>query len=95
MKLGLILLNKKMKLQLEIRYLEKVLGNCNGSIIEKIKNFFSKNKYSKLNKELKEKKEYLKFIINYMDNNKDKMDLEVDIDLNKEYKEVKKILAKI
>ena len=73
MKLGILLVNQKMKLKLEVRYLEKTLDESNKSLFDKIKSMFKKNSYSKLKKELKVKKDYLEFIDKYMKENKEKL----------------------
>ena len=78
MKLGILLVNQKMKLKLEVRYLEKTLDESNKSLFDKIKSMFKKNNYSKLKKELKAKKDYLEFIDKYMKENKEKMDMMID-----------------
>lgn len=78
MKLGILLVNQKMKLKLEVRYLEKTLDESNKSLFDKIKSMFKKNSYSKLKKELKAKKDYLEFIDKYMKENKEKMDMMID-----------------
>lgn len=78
MKLGILLVNQKMKLKLEVRYLEKTLNETNNSILNRIKNLFKKNNYSTLKKELKTKKNYLEFIDKYINENKEKMDMEID-----------------
>lgn len=78
MKLGILLVNQKMKLKLEVRYLEKTLNETNNSILNRIKNMFKKNNYSTLKKELKAKKNYLEFIDKYINENKEKMDMEID-----------------
>ena len=78
MKLGIHLVNQKMKLKLEVRYLEKTLDESNKSLFDKIKSMFKKNSYSKLKKELKVKKDYLEFIDKYMKENKEKMDMMID-----------------
>lgn len=78
MKLGILLVNQKMKLKLEVRYLEKTLNETNNSILNRIKNMFKKNNYSTLKKELKTKKNYLEFIDKYINENKEKMDMEID-----------------
>lgn len=100
MKLGILLINQKMKLQLEVRYLEKTLSIPNNSIFDKIKNIFSKNKYSKLKTELKNKKNYLKFIDKYMQENKEKMDIIIDNDCikkltDKDIDKVKEVLKSL
>lgn len=99
-KLGLILINQKMKLQLEIKHLEKVLDTSNYTFLDKVKYFFKKNKYYKLKSELKIKKDYLRFITKYIENNKEKMDIIVDNDLvkalnKKNFDESKEILKNI
>ena len=96
-KLGLILINQKMKLQLEIKHLEKSIDTSNYSFLEKVKLFFKKNKYHKLKSELKIKNNYLKFITEYIENNKEKMDIIIDNDLvkklnKKNFDESKEIL---
>ena len=63
MKLGILLVNQKMKLKLEVRYLEKTLDESNKSLFDKIKSMFKKNSYSKLKKELKVKKDYSKLML--------------------------------
>lgn len=78
MKLGILLVNQKMKLKLEVRYLEKTLDESNKSLFDKIKSMFKKNSHSKLKKELKVKKDYLEFIDKYMKENKEKMDMMID-----------------
>ena len=78
MKLGILLVNQKMKLKLEVRYLEKTLDESNKSLFDKIKSMFKKNSSSKLKKELKVKKDYLEFIDKYMKENKEKMDMMID-----------------
>ena len=78
MKLGILLVNQKMKLKLEVMYLEKTLDESNKSLFDKIKSMFKKNSYSKLKKELKVKKDYLEFIDKYMKENKEKMDMMID-----------------
>ena len=40
MKLGILLVNQKMKLKLEVRYLEKTLDESNKSLFDKIKSMF-------------------------------------------------------
>ena len=40
--------------------------------------FFKKNKYHKLKSELKIKNNYLKFITEYIENNKEKMNIIID-----------------
>ena len=52
-KLGLVLVNQKMKLQMEIKHLEKSLDTSKYSFLDKIKYFFQKRNYKKLNKVLK------------------------------------------
>lgn len=78
MKLGILLVNQKMKLKLEVRYLEKTLDESNKSLFDKIKSMLKKNSYSKLKKELKVKKDYLEFIDKYMKENKEKMNMMID-----------------
>lgn len=99
-KLGLVLVNQKMKLQMEIKHLEKSLDTSNYSFLDKIKYFFQKRNYKKLNKELKEKKVYLKFITKYIEEKKDKMDMIISDDLvkvlnKKNFNESKEILKKL
>ena len=64
-KLGFILSNYKAKLQVEIKSLQKKLNSVNNNLISKIRNIFL---IIKLNKELKEKKEILIFLDNYINN---------------------------
>ena len=99
-KLGLVLVNQKMKLQMEIKHLEKSLDTSKYSFLDKIKYFFQKRNYKKLNKELKEKKVYLKFITKYIEEKKDKMDMIISDDLvkilnKKNFNESKEILKKL
>ena len=99
-KLGLVLINQKMKLQMEIKHLEKSLDTTNFTFLHKIKLFFKKNKYHKLKSELKIKKDYLKFITKYIENNKEKMDIIIDNDLvkklnKKNFEESKQILKNL
>lgn len=82
-KLGIVLLNQKMKLQLEVKNLEKLLMVSNESFLDKIKKIWKRKKYTKAKAELKLKKDYLLFITKYMDMNKDKMEMIVSDDLVK------------
>ena len=95
LKLGIALINKKMKLKLEINHLKKEIV-VPTSFLEKIKYLFNK-KQKKIRSDLKVKENNLKILDEIINNNKEKMDIEIDEQMkifitNNQYNDLKKYI---
>ena len=98
LKLGIALINKKMKLKLEINHLKKEIV-VPTSFIDKIKYLFNK-KQKKIKSDLKTKGNNLRILDEIINNNKEKMDIEIDEQMknfinNNQYTDLKKYIENI